>query len=133
MQVDFFDRYSHGTSLLHRTDARRKLVLAIAFTFLVIATPQIVSLVFTEPFAVWLFLGAEAWIVLVLYAVSGLPWRYLGLRLLAVIWFLVLLAIGVPLSRGFNGGWNEGAQILGRSLITLTLMITTIATTPFGR
>jgi cobalt ECF transporter T component CbiQ len=133
MQVDFLDRYSRGTSLVHRLDAQRKLVLAVALTLLVIATPQLVSLIFAEPLAVWLFLSTEAWVVLVVFAVSGVPWRYLVLRLLAMLPFLLALAVGVPLSHGFNRGWNEGAQLLMRSLITLTLMITTIATTPFGR
>jgi cobalt/nickel transport system permease protein len=133
MQVDFFDRYSRGTSPVHRIDAARKLVLMIVFAIVVIATPDIVALFFDESSAVWFFLGAEAWLILAVYVVSGLPWYYLAMRVLAVLPFLVLLAIGVPLSRGFRDGWSEAAQLLARSLITLTCVITTIATTPFSR
>lgn len=119
--------------MVHRLDARLKLLLALSFALLVIATPELVGLVFAERWAVWFFLGVEAWIVLVIYAVAGLPWRYLALRLLAVLPFLMLLALGVPLSRGLEKGWNEGAQLLARSLMTLTVMITIVATTPFRR
>jgi cobalt/nickel transport system permease protein len=133
MQVNFLDRYSGGTSPVHRLDARLKLVFGLLLAILIIATPELVRLLFHDSFAVWFFLGAEAWMVLVTYAVSGLPWRYLALRLLAVLPFLLLLAAGVPLSRGLNGGWNEGAQLLARSILSLTLMITVVATTPFSR
>jgi cobalt/nickel transport system permease protein len=117
MQVDFFDRYSRGTSPVHRIDAARKLVLMIVFAIVVIATPDIVALFFDESSAVWFFLGAEAWLILAVYVVSGLPWYYLAMRVLAVLPFLVLLAIGVPLSRGFRDGWSEAAQLLARSLL----------------
>jgi cobalt/nickel transport system permease protein len=133
MQVNFLDRYSGGTSLVHRLDARLKLLLATFLAVLVIATPELVGVLFAERWAVWFFLGAEAWVVLVIYAVSGLPWRYLAWRLLALLPFLLVLALGVPLTRGFDTGWNQGAQLLARSLMSLTLMITVVATTPFGR
>jgi cobalt/nickel transport system permease protein len=133
MQVNFLDRYSRGTTLVHRLDARLKLLLAVSLAVAVIATPELVGLLFAERWAVWFFLAAEAWIVLVIYAMAGLPWRYLAWRLLAVLPFLCLLALGVPFSRGFDTGWNEGAQLLARSLMSLNLMITVVATTPFGR
>src|SRR5262245_13886885 len=133
MQVSFLDRYSRGTSVVHRLDARVKLLLTLASAFLVIATPELVAVFFKEQWAVWLFFGLEAWLVLVIYSIAGLPWRYLAMRLLAVLPFLSTLALAVPLSRGFEDGWNAGAQLLTRSLITLAVTITTIATTPFGK
>ncbi len=133
MQVDFLDRYSRGTSLVHRLDARVKLVVALLFVALVIATPEMVAILFTEPLASWLFLAVEAWLVVAAYSLAGLPWRYLALRLLALIPFLFLLALGIPLTRGFETGWNQGAQLLARSLISLAIMITLVATTPFSQ
>jgi cobalt/nickel transport system permease protein len=133
MQVSFLDRYSRGTSLVHRLDARLKLVLTLVSALLVIATPELVAIFFSEKWAVWLFFGLEAWVLLVIYSISGLPWSYLAVRLVAVLPLLLMLALGVPLSRGLRSGWNEGAQLLARSMITLTLTITMIATTPFGR
>jgi cobalt/nickel transport system permease protein len=133
MHHDLLDRYSRGTSFVHRLDARLKLVGAFLFIVVVVATPELVRLVFAERWAAWFFLGIEAWLVVVCYALSGLPWRYLVLRLLALLPFLALVALGVPLSRGLHDGWDEGAQLLVRSLVSLTLMITVVATTPFGR
>lgn len=133
MQVDFLDRYSRGTSLVHRLDARVKLIAALVFVILVVATPELVSLFFAESWAVWLFLAAEAWTAITLYAVAELPWKYLAIRIAALLPFLLLLAVGIPLSRGFATGWNLGAQMLARSLISLSVMITVVATTPFGR
>lgn len=133
MQVDFLDRYSRGTSLVHRLDARVKLLGAFLFVALVIATPEMVGLLFAERWADWFFLAAEAWIVLAIYSLAGLPWRYLALRWLALLPFLLLLALAVPLTRGFESGWNQGAQLLARSLMSLAIMFTLVATTPFSR
>ena len=133
MQVDFLDRFSRGTSLVHRADARAKLLASLVFVVVVIATPELVGLVFAEPWAPWFFYAAEAWIVLAAYSLAALPWRYLALRIAAVLPFLLLLAVAVRLSRGTEGGWNQAAQLLARSLISLSAMITLAATTPFGR
>ena len=133
MQVDFLDRYSRGTSLVHRAGARLKLILVLSFVVIVIATPELVGLVLTEPWAAWFFLAVEAWGVLMIFMIAGLPWRYLAMRLFWLAPFLLIVAAGVPLSRGLEGGWNQGAQLLARSLISVTAMITVFATTPFGR
>jgi cobalt/nickel transport system permease protein len=133
MHIDLLDRYSRGTSVVHRLDARLKLVIALILIVVVVATPELVRVFFSERWAGWFFLGIEAWFVLVVYAVSGLPWRYLLLRLFALLPFLLLVALGVPLSRGLSDGWNDGAQLLARSLVALSMMITVVATTPFGR
>ena len=133
MQVDFLDRYSRGTSPVHRLDARVKLVLSLVLVTSVIATPELVGLVFDEPWPCWFFYAVEAWIVLAIYTLARLPWRYLALRLLAVLPFLLLLALAVPLTHALEKGWNEAAGLLARSLISLTVMITLVATTPFSR
>ena len=133
MQVDFVDRFSRGTSFVHRLDARLKLVLALLFVGLVIATPEMVGLVLAESWASWFFYAVEAWMVVAVYSFAGLPWRYLALRLLALLPFLMFVAAGIPLTHGFDTGWHLAAQLLARSLISLTVMITLVATTPFSR
>jgi cobalt/nickel transport system permease protein len=133
MQVDFVDRYSRGSSFVHRLDARLKLVLALLFIALVIATPDLVGLVFAESWASWFFYAVEAWMVIAVYSFAGLPWRYLSLRLLALLPFLICVAAGIPLTHGFETGWHLATQLLARSLISLTIMITLVATTPFSR
>src|SRR5262245_52231448 len=124
MQVDYLDRFSRGTSLIHRVDARAKLLITLTLVALVMATPEFVSLVFPEPWAPWFFYAVEAWCVIAIYSMAGLPWRYLSLRLVAMLVFLLPLAFGVPLTRGFESGWHLAIQLIARSLISLTLMIT---------
>ncbi|MBI3468532.1 MAG: hypothetical protein HY000_36485 [Planctomycetes bacterium] len=114
MQVDFLDRFSRGTSLLHRLDARAKLLLALGLVAFVIATPELVGLVFDEPWPCWFFYAVEAWSVLAIYTLARLPWRYLALRLLAMLPFLLLLALAFPLTHSFEKGWNEAAGLLAR-------------------
>jgi cobalt/nickel transport system permease protein len=123
MQADFADRFSRGTSIIHRIDARWKLLAAIALITAVVLTPL----------AWWPLLVVETVIVFEIYAFSDLPWRYLGLRLLALGPFLVILALGVPLSRGLRGGWDLAGLLLLRSLLSLTIMITLVATTRFSQ
>jgi cobalt/nickel transport system permease protein len=131
MQVDFLDRYSRGSSLVHRVTPRLKLVLVFVFVLLVLATPELVSLVFDGPWASWLLFGAEAWLVMLVYSLARLPWGYLALRLGAVLPFLLMVALAVPLNHRFERGWHEAAQMLARSLIVLSSVITLVATTPF--
>jgi cobalt/nickel transport system permease protein len=122
MQADFLDRYSRGSSLVHRCDARLKLLATLGLVAAVIATPL----------AWWPLYGLEAALVLGIYALARLPWRYLVVRLLALLPFLVLLAGSVPLARGLASGWDVAGQLLARALIALAAMITLTATTPFS-
>jgi cobalt/nickel transport system permease protein len=123
MQVDFLDRFSRGKSIVHRLDARWKLLIALVLVACVLATPWQIG-----PLYLW-----EAGIVLCFYAVSGLPWRYLIVRLAAMLPFLLLLAAAYPLSLGLEAGWVLAARLLVRSLVSLATMITLVATTPFHR
>jgi cobalt/nickel transport system permease protein len=121
MQVDFLDRFSRGTSLVHRCDARVKLLVALGLVAIVVATPIVW----------WPLLAAELAVVLVVYAAARLPWAYLAVRLASLSPFLLLLAVGIPLSHGLDRGWDLAAQLLARSLLSLAVMITLVATTPF--
>ena len=103
MQVDFLDRYSRGKSIVHRLDARWKIVIALVLVACVLATPWNLW-----PLYLW-----EAGLVLCFYLIAGLPWRYLMVRLLAMLPFLLLLASAFPLSRGLDGGWELAARLLG--------------------
>jgi cobalt/nickel transport system permease protein len=123
MQVDFLDRYSRGTSIVHRCDARIKLLVALGLVAIIVATPA----------SWWPLLTAELAIVLVAYAAARLPWSYLATRLASTLPFLLLLACGIPLSHGLDRGWDLAGQLLARSLLSLAVMITLVATTPFGR
>jgi cobalt/nickel transport system permease protein len=122
MRADFLDRYSRGTSLVHRWDARSKLLLALGLAVWAVATPL----------RWWPVHLLQGLIVLAAYAASRLPWTFLVGRLLALLPFLLLLAGAAPLFRGLESGWDIAAQMLARSLISLTAMLTLVATTPFS-
>ncbi len=109
--------------MVHRLDARVKILFALVLVAATVATP----------WSAWPLFLWEAGVVLCFYAVSGLPWRYLFVRLIATLPFLLMLASAFPLSRGFDAGWRPAAQLLVRSLVSLATMITLVATTPFQR
>lgn len=121
MQVDFLDRYSRGTSVVHRLDARVKLFVAAAIVVAALATPP----------SWWPAYAVEALVVLAIYAASRLPWRYLAVRLAVSVPFIAVLAITVPVSQRLEGGWGLAALLVARALVVLAVMITLVATTPF--
>ena len=121
MRVDFLDRYSRGTSPLHRLDARVKLVGAALLVVGVVATP----------WDWWPAYVAETALCLSIVLLARLPWYYVAARLAAALPFVLLLAGSIPLARGFENGWELAAQLLMQSLISLATMITLVATTRF--
>lgn len=121
MHADFLDRCSHRTSMVHRLDPRLKVGVALALTLGILALPA--------PW--WWPYAAMSIVVLGLYALARVPWGHLLKRLAVLLPFLVLMAAGVPLSRGLSGGFDIGARLLARSLLCITVMITLVATTPF--
>lgn len=123
MQVEFLDHYSRRTSPIHQLDARFKIVAACA----------LIGLVLITSLDHWLALMIETVAVLLAYAATGVPWGFLLSRLLCLLPFLLLAALGVPLSHGLQSGWNVTTQSLARGLLTLTIMLTVIASTPFPR
>lgn len=120
---DYLDRYSRGDSVIHRLDARWKLLAALALVAAIVAVPG-------RWWAAYLVLGPAAF---GLYAASRLPWSYLAKRLAFVLPFLLLLAAGVPVSHGLAGGYEQAGLLLVRSLLSLVVMITLVATTPFPK
>ncbi|MGC9316969.1 MAG: energy-coupling factor transporter transmembrane component T family protein [Armatimonadota bacterium] len=84
---DLLDAWSHLDSPLHRLDARVKLVCALGLVAAVLAVPLR---------ATWL-LRAYGGMLVMLCAMSRLPWGWLGKRLLVLMPFLVLGAVAVML------------------------------------
>lgn len=133
----FAERYVAGTSRLHRTDARVKLVTTLAFILLVTLVPV----------ASWTALALLAAPVLLLAALSGVSPRILALRsALALPFMLAALPLlftkpGETLftlpSLGPLLGWEasaEGARavgtILAKSWISVAAAVVLTATTP---
>lgn len=92
--------YSHGESVLHRLPPHAKIVAAFAFVLAVVTTPRT---------AVWAF-ALYAAILLALVVVAGLGWRFVALRMVVEVPFLIV-ALTLPF---FGGG--ETAHVLGVEL-----------------
>jgi cobalt/nickel transport system permease protein len=123
MQVDFLDRYAALSSALHRIAPRRKILACLVLVIFVVLTrlPQ------------WPLFVAEAAVALGCYRAARLPWFYLAQRLAAALPLLGLLALSLPLSRGFAGGWQAAAELIIRASIALAMLVTLVATTPFSQ
>jgi cobalt/nickel transport system permease protein len=67
-----------------------------------------------------------------LFAAARLPWSYLFKRLAVALPFLMFVAAGVPMSRGFADGFDFAVALLLRAMLSLTIMTTLVATTPFA-
>lgn len=119
MRHDFLDRYSRLKSPVHRLPGGLK--LPIAFTFVVVT----VILPFQHQ---WFFLGLFAFL-LVVAAVSKIPWRFLIGRLL----MLEPFAVGVAVMALFqHNGFEVFLSLLVKSTLCLFMMILASNTTPFS-
>jgi cobalt/nickel transport system permease protein len=123
MAVDFLDRYSRGTTFCHRLPARLKIVLA----FLTIAAALLL------PISLWPLHGCLACLVFAALGLAEIPLAYLIRRVLLLLPLVGLMALALPLSRGFSAGWEEAAGILARSIVAFLAALWLVNTTPFDR
>jgi len=123
MQAEFADNLGRGRSVVHRLDARWK----------VLATAALVIATVVMPLAWWpAYLGLAA-VALGSYAAARLPVGYLLRRLAVAMPMVVLVAAGAPLSRGLDGGLAFAGQIIIRAALALVFMITLVGATPYDR
>lgn len=120
MLAEYADRFSRGTSLVHRLDARWKILAALALVAAITIVPA-------GQRSMYAVLAA---VVLGIFAVAGLPWGYLLKRVAVMLPFFVLVAAGVPLSRGLADGFEVAAGIVLRAVLCLIVLLTLVATTP---
>jgi len=86
MKHSFLDKYSNLDSLIHRLDPRSKLLVTLAFIAAVVLTPA----------GSWLVYSLYFIIIATLILVSRLPLSYIFRRSLAIIPFVLLVAIFIP-------------------------------------
>ncbi|HTP13174.1 MAG TPA: cobalt ECF transporter T component CbiQ [Bacteroidota bacterium] len=119
MRHDFLDRYSRLSSPVHRLPAGLKLASALAIVLSIVAVPMDVT---------WFF-GSVGALLLVIVAVSRIPWRFVLGRLL----LLEPLAVGVAgMALLQHNGFPLFLGILTRSTLCLLAAILTSNTTPFS-
>lgn len=104
---------------LARVSARFKTVIAAALLIAILATPL-------RFWPILVVLGAA---IGAGYAIGRISLREARAGLGRVLPFLLLLALGVPLSRGFASGWDIAAGVLAKSFLSLAVVRLVAATT----
>jgi cobalt/nickel transport system permease protein len=126
MQFEGLERTSAGTGPLHRLDARFKLIGAIAFIVIVIATP----------FGARTLLGVEGLVMAFTIGLSGISPRHLGrtwLRLLVLVGLLTLMVAPAHPERARHGLLAVAATILAKNGLALLAMLVLAGTTPLHK
>lgn len=123
MQLELLDRYAHLESPIHRLGAVWKVLAAVAFVLASVLTPP----------GRWGWLGAEAAALLAVYALSRVPFSYLFKRLAVFLPMVMIMALGVPLSRGMREGWELMVTVLCGSVLSFTSLLILMATTPISQ
>ena len=117
MRPDALERHRERTGPLHRLDARLKLIAALAFVVVVVATP----------IGSWTAFGVEGFILAFLIGLSGIPPRELARRWLAflvLVGFLALLiAPAHPARARYGLGVVAASILIKNSLALLTMLV----------
>lgn len=133
MKHDFIDRYSKLESPVHARDARAKTVALFAIVIACVTTPP----------RAWFAFCIYAGLVIIITAASRVPFRYLLTRMLAVVPFILVVAVFVPFmhngGESTHWGWltvsTSGLLILwnvtAKSLISVSCLILLTSTTHF--
>lgn len=126
MRSDALEWHRHGSSALHRLDARVKLMAALALIVGVIAMPM----------SAWRWYGMAGLLLAFLIGLSGIPPREIGRRWLGlfvlVAFLAVVIAVGHP-DRVSLGLPAVAASILIKNGLALMTMVVLAGTTPFSR
>jgi len=134
MHHHFIDRYAREDSIVHKLDARTKLIAAFVFSAYVVSIPkyQIAPMV---PLVIFPF----AWITL-----ARIPWKFVGKQILICSPFIITLGLFNSLFDStsqrfvFNGrvcnlpgGVLVAANLVGKYLLGISCLIALSSTTRF--
>ncbi len=134
MRHDFIDRYSRLESPVHALDPRAKTVAFLVLIVVCVTTPP----------AEWWAFAIYAGLVAIIANASRLPARYLLTRLLAVLPFVVVVALFLPFMHPGGPRYDLGIFTVSRdgllllwgvaakALISIACLILLSSTTPFG-
>jgi len=119
----FLDRYGRSLSLCHRLPPVVKLGMAVGVIVAGLAVPA----------EQWPAYGVLACIVFAGHSVAGIPLGYLMKRLLIFLPFVGSMAVSLPLSQGFDQGWNLMVQILCRGCLAFLVSLWLVNVMPFDQ
>ena len=98
MRLDALDGREVSAGLLHRLDARLKLVAALVFVVLAVATP----------IGSWNWFGIEGFVLALLVGLAGIPPRDLARRYFTFLVLVGFLALLVALTHPARAVWARG-------------------------
>ncbi len=125
------DRYSRASNtLLHRLDARLKLIVAVAAVVIFSFTPPTF---WPAPAGVTAsmvhVIGGLLLCVTIVWA--GVPVSYAFKRLLLILPFIAAIALSIPLGRNFDAvSWTLMAQVVVRGTLSFMTLMVLANTTP---
>ncbi len=123
MPADVLDRFSRGATVCHRLPPRLKIVLTLVTVAVAVLLPA----------AMWPAQGCLACLVFGALTLAEIPLAYLARRITLFLPLVVMIALAVPLSRGFAGGWETAIGIVTRSTVAFLAGLWLVSTTPFDR
>jgi cobalt/nickel transport system permease protein len=126
MRLDGLESQSAGTGIVHRLDARLKLIASLVFVLSVIATP----------IGWWTALGTLGLVLAFVVGLAGIPPRELGRRWMAFFvffGFLTFMVAPAHPARARYGLWVVAASILIKNSLALLTMLVLAATTPWHK
>lgn len=118
---DFWDRYGRSVSVCHRLPPVLKLVLALSVIVSGVAIP----------IQYWPAYGVLACLVFAGHSIAGVPLGYIVRRLLLFLPFIGSMAISLPLSQGFDRGWDLMLTILFRGTLAFLVSLWLVNVMPF--
>ena len=107
----------------HRLPPRGKLLLAFVVILLAVSVP----------IRYWPVQGIVACVIFSGHALAGIPLGYSVRRLAVFVPLLLLMALSVPLSQGFQAGWDIMAAVLLRGVLAFCAALWTINVMPFDQ
>lgn len=117
----FWDRYGRSVSVCHRLPPVVKLFLTAGVIIAGVAIP----------IEFWPAYGVLGCLVFMAHSVAGIPFLWLMKRLLIFLPFLGSMAISLPLSQGFDRGWDLALTILFRGTLAFTASLWLVNVMPF--
>lgn len=117
----FWDRYGRAASPCHRLPPVAKIFLAVS---IIVAGAAI-------PIEFWPAYGVLGCVVFAGHSIARVPMGYLIKRLLIFFPFILSMAISLPLSQGFERGWDLMLTILFRGLLAFLVSLWLVNVMPF--
>ena len=122
MHHSYIDKYAELDSVIHKADSRLKIIISFVFIlFIVSANPT-----------AYLSFVLYGLILLILLAVSRIPFLFIFKKTLVVIPFVVLIAVFIPFMKGQDGIILFRGIVL-RSYLSILCMTLLISSTKFTR